>query len=64
MRLETENFRVERENLRQAVDELRGEGTGTKLEIQGLRKMEKLIKVITLHVEVNWTDYSCKWSVS
>lgn len=41
---------MERENLRQAVDELRGEGTGTKLEIQGLRKMEKLIKVITLHV--------------
>lgn len=71
VRVETENFRVEREDLRLAVDKLRGEGTDTKLEIQSLKKMEKLIKVITLHVEVIQLDrlqlqliFSQCWSVS
>jgi hypothetical protein len=46
--LETEEFRVQREDLRLAMDKLRGEGTDMKLEIQSLKKVEKLIKVITL----------------
>jgi hypothetical protein len=48
VRLETEEFRVQREDLRLAMDKLRGEGTDMKLEIQSLKKVEKLIKVITL----------------
>lgn len=47
VRLETEDFRMEREDLRLAMDELKGEGTDMKLEIQSLKKVEKLTKVFT-----------------
>ena len=58
VRLETEDFRVEREDLRLAVDKLRGEGSDMKLEIQSLKKVEKLIKVIISYSGVNIIDRS------
>lgn len=44
IRLETEDFRVEREDLRLAVDMLRREGSDVKLEIQSRKQVEKLIE--------------------
>lgn len=43
--METEDIRVEKEDLRQAVEKLKNDGTDMKQEIQALKKVEKVLKV-------------------
>lgn len=52
--METEDIRVEKEDLRQAVEKLTNDGTDMKQEIQALKKVEKVLKVSRIqHLKEN-----------